>query len=290
MSSPACWQTAAGLPDGVTVTAVSATTVGISQATNGPLSAGSSVVFSAPTLGSIVNQPANLSATCWQAVQSRNTAATDRHRERVPRISGLGREPGRIWPRCTTPRPTRLLGWRGARTNPAPRPGRPATTPPGCSRRYRSSTPGTPAAANAAVEPAVFNNLKSDFTTCRLPYSQALDVSRTYLGHFRTCRFEEMRPSASASPNSYSIPRPSPRASSRISGAIRSASTSRSTISASRPRNTRRCSRVRPRRASPHPQTRNPVPCRPVLRRSVLRICPPRMCRAKQPGWTCRAF
>ncbi len=55
------------------------------------------------------------------------------------------------------------------------------------------STPATPVSANSSVEPLVYNNLKSDFSSCCLPYSQALDNSRTYLRHFRTCRFEEMR-------------------------------------------------------------------------------------------------
>ena len=55
------------------------------------------------------------------------------------------------------------------------------------------STPATPGAKNQAVEPLVYNNLKTDFSACDLPYSQALDVSRTYLQHFGSCRFEEMR-------------------------------------------------------------------------------------------------
>ena len=55
------------------------------------------------------------------------------------------------------------------------------------------STPGAPVAANSAVELAVYDTLEDDFSTCCLPYSQALDVSRTYLRHFRSCRFEEMR-------------------------------------------------------------------------------------------------
>jgi hypothetical protein len=65
------------------------------------------------------------------------------------------------------------------------------------------STPGTPSSSavrykypglsNAEVEPAVYNALKKDFSSCCLPYSQALDVSRTYTEHFRTCRFELMR-------------------------------------------------------------------------------------------------
>jgi hypothetical protein len=55
------------------------------------------------------------------------------------------------------------------------------------------STPGAPGEANAEVEPAVFNKLKADFSACVLPYSQALDVSRTYLRALGSSRFEEMR-------------------------------------------------------------------------------------------------
>ena len=55
------------------------------------------------------------------------------------------------------------------------------------------STPATPVALNKAVTPAVWNKLKADFSTCCLPHDQALDVNRTYLEHFRSCRFEEMR-------------------------------------------------------------------------------------------------
>ncbi|HKN59914.1 MAG TPA: neuraminidase-like domain-containing protein [Candidatus Acidoferrales bacterium] len=55
------------------------------------------------------------------------------------------------------------------------------------------STPVTPVTKNQGVEPLVYNNLKTDFSSCDLPYSQALDLSRTYLQHFGSCRFEEMR-------------------------------------------------------------------------------------------------
>jgi hypothetical protein len=55
------------------------------------------------------------------------------------------------------------------------------------------STPASPTVTNAAVVPPVYNKLKVDFSSCRLPYSQALDVNRTYLRHFRSCRYEEMR-------------------------------------------------------------------------------------------------
>ena len=55
------------------------------------------------------------------------------------------------------------------------------------------STPATPVQADAQVEPAVFNKLKIDFSACCLPYSQALDVGRSYLHHFGSSRYEEMR-------------------------------------------------------------------------------------------------
>ncbi|MGA2167154.1 MAG: neuraminidase-like domain-containing protein [Terracidiphilus sp.] len=56
------------------------------------------------------------------------------------------------------------------------------------------STPATPVKGkNDSVEPLVYNNLKVDFSSCNLPYSQALDESRTYLRSFGSCRFEELR-------------------------------------------------------------------------------------------------
>ncbi|MGD0069301.1 MAG: hypothetical protein ABSB76_38510, partial [Streptosporangiaceae bacterium] len=55
------------------------------------------------------------------------------------------------------------------------------------------STPATPDAANADVEPTAFNRLASDFSSGQLPYSQALDVSRTYLAQLGSSRFEQMR-------------------------------------------------------------------------------------------------
>jgi Tc toxin complex TcA C-terminal TcB-binding domain len=55
------------------------------------------------------------------------------------------------------------------------------------------STPASPVAANSTVVPAVWDKLKADFACCCLPYDQALDVNRTYLAYFRSCRFETMR-------------------------------------------------------------------------------------------------
>jgi Tc toxin complex TcA C-terminal TcB-binding domain len=55
------------------------------------------------------------------------------------------------------------------------------------------STPAAPVPADSAVEPDVFSKLEVDFSSCCLPYSQALDVNRTYLHQFRSCRYDEMR-------------------------------------------------------------------------------------------------
>lgn len=50
------------------------------------------------------------------------------------------------------------------------------------------STPATPTAQQTA-----YDKLKSDFSACNLPYSQPLDVSRTYLNQLGSSRFAAMR-------------------------------------------------------------------------------------------------
>ena len=50
------------------------------------------------------------------------------------------------------------------------------------------STPATPVAM-----PSAYEALRADFSHPALPYAQALDVDRTYLGHLRTDRFAAMR-------------------------------------------------------------------------------------------------
>jgi hypothetical protein len=55
------------------------------------------------------------------------------------------------------------------------------------------ATPANPTAANSTIEPAVYETLKSDFSAPILPYSQALDVSRSIFRHLGSCRFEAMR-------------------------------------------------------------------------------------------------
>jgi hypothetical protein len=55
------------------------------------------------------------------------------------------------------------------------------------------STPVTLTTASGDLAPSVYEALKTDFSGCCLPYSQPLDVSRSYLKHLGSCRFEEMR-------------------------------------------------------------------------------------------------
>ncbi|MBS0423446.1 MAG: insecticidal toxin complex protein [Proteobacteria bacterium] len=50
------------------------------------------------------------------------------------------------------------------------------------------SSPAIPVA-----QPSAYDKLKLDFSAPTLPYSQPLDIARTYLDHFGTCRFETMR-------------------------------------------------------------------------------------------------
>lgn len=56
------------------------------------------------------------------------------------------------------------------------------------------STPATPiTGVDDSVLPLVYNNLKTDFSSCHLPYSQPLDVSRTYMRYFGSCRYDLLR-------------------------------------------------------------------------------------------------
>ena len=174
--------TAEGIPDGTTVTAADATTVTLSQALTAAIASGTIIVFTAPTLGAVLAQrrgpvgelaasPANLETSlplidivneCLEYLASAETPASGTVYDTVP---GPAADAGE-----DEDGTERLL---------AAQPG--------------YSTPATPGTANAAVEPAAFNKLKADFSACELPYSQALDVSRTYLRHLGGDRFEEMR-------------------------------------------------------------------------------------------------
>jgi len=178
--------TAEGIADGTTVTAADATTVTLSQALTAAIASGTIIVFTAPTLGTALAErrgpvgelaasPANLETSlplidlvneCLEYLASAETPTGGTVYDTAPApATGPGEDEGG---------PGRLLAAEPA-----------------------YSTPATPSAANAAVEPAVFDKLKADFSSCELPYSQALDVSQTYLRHLgggrSGGRFEAMR-------------------------------------------------------------------------------------------------
>ena len=170
-----------GIPADTTVTDTTTTTVTLDQALTGAAAAGTSVTFTAPTLGAVLSQRrgplGDLAASCANLETP------------LPLID--------IVNECLE-----YLGAAAAPANgtvydtvddEADDAGDDAMAAHALAALPEYSTPATPVAANAAVEPAVFNKLKADFSSCLLPYSQALDVSRTYLRHLGSCRFEEMR-------------------------------------------------------------------------------------------------
>ena len=160
------------IPDGTTVSAVSGGDATVTL--SGPLSAeapGTSVTFTAPTLGTVLSQR--------RGPVGALTASRANLETPLPLVDLVNE----------------CLEYLGAAATPAggtvydtaDDAGHLLAMTPG------HSTPAAPDGANAAVEPAVFNKLKADFSSCLLPYSQALDVSRTYLGQLGSSRFEEMR-------------------------------------------------------------------------------------------------
>ena len=170
-----------GIPADTTVTDTTTTTVTLDQALTGAAAAGTSVTFTAPTLGAVLTQRrgplGDLAASCANLETP------------LPVID--------IVNECLE-----YLGAAAAPANgtvydtvddEADDAGDDAMAAHALAALPEYSTPATPVAANAAVEPAVFNKLKADFSSCLLPYAQALDVSRTYLRHLGSCRFEEMR-------------------------------------------------------------------------------------------------
>ena len=186
---------AAGIPSATTVIAVTSATVTLSQSISADVPSGTSVAFAAPTLGAVLSKRrgpvADLAASCAnletplplidivnECLEYMGSVATPTrgqvYNTSSDALAGLTLCHEQLCPDKDNKRhchdPAKLF----------------AALP-------EYSTPATPVAANNAVEPAVFDKLKVDFSSCLLPYSQALDVSRTYLRHFRSCRFEEMR-------------------------------------------------------------------------------------------------
>lgn len=194
--------TGANVADATTVSSVTATSVTLSQPISGDIPAGSGITFTPVTLGDAVGQRrgpiGDLSASCSNL--DTGLPLIDIINESLEYMGSLA-----TTPTCGTVYDTAsdvLAGHPLCHDEPCPekdedrachQPDRIFSALP------QYSTPATPVdstdplQSNSAVTPAVWNSLKSDFTSCCLPYSQALDVSRTYLGHFGSCRFEEMR-------------------------------------------------------------------------------------------------
>jgi hypothetical protein len=168
--------TGSDIPAGTTVTGADATSVTVSPALTGPVAKGTSVTFTAPTLGTVLSQRRG---PVGNLLASRANLETP-----LPLIDLVNE----------------CLEYLGANTGTAAagtvyNTGVVADEDPArlLAARPEHATPATPGSANASVEPAVFDKLKQDFSSCLLPYSQALDVSRSYLGQLGSSRFTEMR-------------------------------------------------------------------------------------------------
>jgi hypothetical protein len=168
---------AAGVPDGIAVTAITASSVTLSDALSAGVPSGSTVAFTAPALSAVLSQRrgpvGTLAASC--ANLETPLPLIDIVNECLEYLAAAAPATcGTVYSTSADDLdghdPARLLG-----------------------ALPEYSTPATPVATNAAVEPTAFNNLKSDFSSCLLPYSQPLDVSRSYLRTLGSSRFEEMR-------------------------------------------------------------------------------------------------
>ena len=183
------------IPNGTVVSSVMPTSVTLGAAVSANVPNGSMITFSAPTLqvalGKRRGPLGELSASC--ANLETPLPLIDIVNENLE-FMGASAVPmnGTVYDTSAD----KLAGHLLCRDEPCP----PDECAPFCHKPARIfgalpeySTPATPVAVNGSVEPAVFNILKKDFSACHLPYSQALDVSRTYLRHFGSCRVEEMR-------------------------------------------------------------------------------------------------
>ena len=177
------------IPAGTTVTAVDATSVTLSQAVQ--LNQGTPVAFSAPSLGAVLSQRrgpvGELTASC--ANLETPLPLIDLVNEC---LEYLGSAATPIGGTVYDTADDELAGQQ------LTQPGADEDADTGCHDAARllatlpqHSTPGLPDATTA--QPAVYQKLKADFSSCQLPYSQALDVSRTYLHELGSSRFDEMR-------------------------------------------------------------------------------------------------
>jgi hypothetical protein len=183
---------------GTTVTSVAPTSVTLNPAVAGDVPDKTSITFTAPTLASVLGQRrgaiGDLAASCANLetplplIDIANECLEYMASQVISQATPVS---GKVYDTAADA----VAGHVLCREEPCPE-----DTKPGChdpARLFAAlaeySTPAVPVAADGAVEPLVWNTLKSDFSSCRLPYSQALDISRSYLRHLGSCRFEEMR-------------------------------------------------------------------------------------------------
>jgi len=186
---------ASDIPTGTTVTAADAASVTLSQPLTAAAPAGTSILFTAPTLGVVMSQRrgpvGDLAASC--ANLETPLPLIDIVNECLEYLGAAATSAtGTVYDTADDV----LAGHVLCAGEPCPDEDKAAP----CHNPVRLfatlpeySTPATPVAANTAVEPAAFSKLKADFSACTLPYSQALDLSRTYLRHLGSHRSEEMR-------------------------------------------------------------------------------------------------
>jgi hypothetical protein len=171
------------IPAGTTVIAVDDTSVTVNQPVQ--VGIGIYVEFSAPTLGAILSQRrgpvGDLAASCANLETP------------LPLID-LVNECLEYLGSAATP----TAGTVYDTANPAPAGDDVDDVDDEChhaarvlATRPEHSTPGVPNADTPL--PAAYTTLKTDFSSCLLPYPQPLDVSRTYLRAMGSSRFEEMR-------------------------------------------------------------------------------------------------
>ena len=186
------------IPSGATVASVTSSSVTLSAPLSGDVPNTTPITFTAPTLASALSGRrgplGDLAASCANLETPLPLIDIDNEcleymASQV--ISATGPAYGQVYDTSADA----LAGHLLCEHEPCP-----DETKPGCHNPARLfaalpeySTPASPIVANTTVEPLVWNTLKSDFSTCRLPYSQALDVSRSYLRRLGSCRFEEMR-------------------------------------------------------------------------------------------------
>ncbi|MFL9966303.1 hypothetical protein PQR02_35990 [Paraburkholderia sediminicola] len=184
-----------GIPDDTVVASVAATSVTLSQPMSADVPANSIIAFAPAALQTVLGKRrgplSDLTASC--ANLETPLPLIDIVNENLEYLGAAAESThGVIYDTSQD----KLAGHLLCREDPCPR----DECAPFCHEPARIfgglpefSTPATPVAANSSVEPAVFDILQKDFSACRLPYSQALDVARTYLRHFGSCRVEEMR-------------------------------------------------------------------------------------------------